>query len=520
MPIDIDQLQNMYHLIWVPGATQDTEVLRQLDTALAQGVYALWNDPQESIAAYLFQKGSYTEETAQQWVADLKKTSLSLSIDDTSFSNIIAIVMQAEYETFETAEGVEIDWPWLQDVFTTYVIVRHVGKLYKIPYTLSEKNEITWGAPEMVKIAYLPLAASPATARIMKLGLKPLAAEITTDDQGLIWKEIFAVGTTFTATGEAVTIEQWMIDAAYEAWQGGAMKVIPITATDHFDEQAGMVPAENTVGMIKAMVQMDGHLYAGLEIGDEDIRQKLNDELIVDCSVFVWFDFADINDGEKTWDAAIVHLLLTNYPQLTYLAPFGEQPSSIAASFGGLDYTIFKEVIMPTKIQTPPPVAEGLTISPEDAALLKAMKENGVTAESLAGFQATRLILQTKSRDLEIQSIVAALEGKGTHAGVTALEGFVHMPAIINAVSVALRDSPKTMALSINVDTGATPLDAVILGIVNALPDTARLALEQPPTPDRSPQKEMKKPVRFENKPMPEGYIPTEEQIAAFDKAY
>lgn len=531
MAVDLKNLENLYHVVPAKGAAalETYDDLRELDNDLAPGVRALWDDTGETIVAYLFGKGSFTEEDAQGWIDEMMDKGVNLarkfSLDDTSFSDLLSILMFVEWSEFVTDDGASI-YPWFVEAYTEYVIARYGGHLYKIPYTLDEKNNVEWGQPEQVKRQYVPLSLktakkthAPDKAFALRLRLRdaPLSAAIQTDDDDLIWKEIFQVSTTYRPyDDDPLEIEQWMIDAICNSF-GLAFPAVPITAKDHWDWGGGLVPADETIGLVKRLEKDGGHLYGGLDIKDDTVREKLDDGLIADCSVYIWLDFNDNRSGEK-WECALVHLLLTNYPQLPDLAAWGEKPASLAADIGGVSYKLYQEVSM-SKPTAPPSAApeptQGVTITSEQAALLAQVEAAGLSVDGWQKFQEQQVTLATKLRDAEVKAIVAALQCKQKHAGVVNVEGYAHYPAVVVAVEAALRDRPQALSLTVG-DNGETGLDEIVLSIVNALPGEARIALGRPTRPPRDDKPEPT-PERFSNQPKPADVTPTDEAIARFD---
>jgi hypothetical protein len=300
----------------------------------------------------------------------------------------------------------------------------------------------------------------------------------------LIWKEIFHVSRTVRPmSGDVLTVEQDMIDGLASSFEAQVFPYVPITASTHYDESAGIVPSYDSVGFVRQVVQLDGRLFGGLEIIDEDTKQKIEDGRIADCSVYLWFDVYDRKDPDKVWPFVLVHLLLTNYPQIDDLEAFGIGPDAIAASVGeGAQYEHYVEEAMSEQTNPTP------TLDPEDAKLLEDLKELRASGFTLDGLKQQAAQVQQKARSLEIQSIVAALEGTGAREDVTVLDGYRHYPAVIKAVEAALQGAQETMGADVNED-GKTSADKLVLDVVNSLPAEARMKLDDKPVkPDRSAQ--------------------------------
>jgi len=523
--MDFESLNNLYIIVAAKGVSNVESYdgdLRLLDNDLDRGVKALYDNEKESIVAFLFQRGSYTEEKAQEWVAAVEKDGINLTIkanvsgqpsstfllpgevvetavEDLSFPDIEGLLREALERDGVSLEDGSYRWPWLLEVYAEYCIVGLGARYYKVPYTLNDYSEVEFGELEQVIKRWDPVPESETTGagvvaadirggerKVLTFGLRDpvgLPAEADTDGE-LIWKEIFHVSKTVRpASGEILTVEQEMIDGLANAFQARVFPYVPITASTHSTETAGIVPSYDSVGFVRQVVELDGRLFGGLEVIDEDTRQKIEDGRIADCSVYVWFDVYDRKDPDKVWPFVLVHLLLTNYPQIDDLEAFGVGPDAIAASVGeGAQYQHYVEDTMGDKETQATP-----TLDPEDAKLLEEYKELRKGGFTLEGLREQAQKVQQKARALEIQSVVAALEGTVVREDVNVIEGHRHYPAVIKAVEAALQGAPETMGADVN-DDGKTSVDSLVLDIVNALPAEARMKLDDAPAkPDRSP---------------------------------
>ena len=70
--------------------------------------------------------------------------------------------------------------------------------------------------------------------------------------------------------------------------------------------------------------------------------------------------------------------------------------------------------------------------------------------------------------------IARALEGVDTHPGVTQIEGYRHYPVVVEAVAQALGEGASDLAFAAD-EEGGTVVDSLVLGIVNAIPETGRV---------------------------------------------
>jgi len=521
--MDLENLNNLYIIIaakGVPNLESYDGDLRLLDNDLDLGVKALYDNEKESIVAFLFQRGSYTKEKAQAWVASVEKDGVNLAVEagasskqsmtfllpgevlstgveDLSFTDIEGILRDALERDGVSLEDGAYRWPWLIDVHAEYCIVGLGPFYYKVPYVLNDYSQVEFGelARVIKRWELVPetdaVGAGTVAADIRGGGHKvltftmrdPVGLPAGFDTDGdLVWKEIFHVSKTVRpASGEVLIVEQGMIDGLASAFEAKVFPHVPITASTHYSETAGIVPSYDSVGFVREVVEVDDRLFGGLEVIDEDTREKIDDGRIADCSVYLWFDVYDRKDPDKTWPFVLVHLLLTNYPQIDDLEAFGIGPDALAASIGeGAAYQHYvEETTMGDNDTTTTPA-----LDPEDAKFLKELRASGFTLE---GLQERAKQVQQKARALEIQSVVAALEGTVTREDVTVIEGHRHYPAVIAAVEAALQSAPATMGADVN-DDGKTVADKLMLDIANALPVEARMKLDDAPAkPDRSP---------------------------------
>jgi hypothetical protein len=556
--MNIGRLQEQYIVIEAEGVS-DLEAcggeLRLLDNELETGVQALYDNENETIVAFVFSRSSFDEQSARQWVKEAEKTGVNLSVDtglpdrkgrptfslasarpistaieDMTFDDVRMILQDAlEGGEVTTPDG-EYRWPWLVDVFVDHCVVGLGPRYYKVPYTLDDTNRVTFGGLQEVKKAYLPVGSEAAvaagveqgTARVFSFHLRdPLSLPAGVGDDGLIWKEIFHVSTTFRpVSGDPLVIEQGMIDGLYESFGSRVLNQVPITASTHHEERDGIVPANDTIGFVEKLVKVGKSLFAGLDIRDEDTRDKLDKALIKDCSVYVWADFHDRKRKGKVWDWVLVHLLLTNYPQLPDLQGFGVAPEAIAASYSGVEFTHYMEESMSepkeTNTDQTPPLSE------EDAALLAKAKELQAAGFALDSALERQAKLRRKARGLEVDSIIAALEGRTKREDVITVSGHRHYPAVVAAVEKALRHAPASIAADIN-DEGTSPLDAIVLAIANALPAEARIQPDSAPArPSRAvdavPEPGEEKRHRTEQLPSDEVSRLSDTSIEEFDR--
>lgn len=524
LSVDLDGLTNLYYVRLADGVSSlesyETDDLRVLDDELEQGVQGLYSDENDGIVAFLLSKGTFTEEQADSWIKSAEdeainmsiKTALAAAMDpEPSFAEIEGLIERALDEDGLTLDDGSPRWPWLIEVFAEYCIILMGGRYFKLEYVLNDDGTVTFGSISEVRHTWTPAPASASVEGVeprqfaMRLGDVPEGFESGVDDDGLIWKEMFHVSTTYRMDGSPLKVDQAMIDALADSYQASVMDMVPVTSADHFDEVYGIVPVRDTDGEVAAVVKVGGSLYGGLRIPDEDTRAKLEQGLVKSCSIYAWPNYVDRRDGE-VWPWVLAHLLLTNYAQIPDLKPFGEGPDTLAASaVGGAKriITYVEETLMGDKENTNQ--APQATLSPEDQAALAELRELKASGFSVAGLREQQAALQAQARTLEVGSIVASLEGRQERADVTNIDGYRHYPAVIAAAEKMLQGGE---GFSVDVDqAGKSTVDQVVLGVLNALPQEARLKLDAAPQrPDRSGDQDAPPPrTKFSTEPLPPG---------------
>jgi hypothetical protein len=538
--VNLEFLQNAYIVIAAKGAksleSYDLDDLRVMDEELDQGVKAVYSDESEGIVAFLFLKGVFAEEEAEAWMEAAEKEGINLGVPrgrgkrflmasarplvaalpDVDFGTIYVLIGEALDDEGLTLPDGSFRWPWLIEVYPNFCIVESRGRLYRLPYTLDDQNKVQFGEPVEVRRAYVEVPtveggeglsgfeqAGDPQAFVVRLRDVPEGFQVPTDGEGLIWKEIFRVSRTYRGENEVLEVSQEIVDETYRSFQAGVLDMVPITSEGHFEELGGFVPIKATDGIVAQVMKSGGSLYAGLDLRDPVAREKVELGLVSSCSVYIWPEVVDRRDG-SVWPWVLWHLLLTNYAQLPGLKEYGEGPGELAASADARKIKTFVEEGMPERNQeNQEPTAAAVELTDADRALLaelRSLQEQGVTAEGLREMaDATRAQqeqVRQQARDLEVRSIVAAMEGSQAREDVVVVENRRHYPAVVAAVERVLRENQAIVA-SLSQE-GRSVLDQLVLAVINALPAEARLALgQEPDRPDRSPEepKEPQQPV-------------------------
>lgn len=476
---------------------QSVDDLRELEhTDLGPGVVALWSDKEKSVLAFAFMLGMYTEEQARQWVQDAKalsgregKEGLALrSFEETR--NLVWRALEAQYGIDPDSGDYSIPRPSVWEIGPQRAIVSYKEERYAVPYTIGEDGTVEFGEREPVEQVWRKVEdQAPVVLLAFSLPLGD-GAEAEGDDDGLVWKEILHPGEWFkTNSGKRITVTKNIIEEAFRAFQAGLPKYVSVPTDHHHISTNGIVPPEGNRGFVKRLKLLGNRLFAGFDFTKEDVKAGVLDGSIADCSVYLQPSVTHNATGEK-FGWVLRHVLLTNDPLVSDLEGFGAIPAS-----GGQDgVTLFtfaqhfqkREVAMPEQ-------AETIQLSAEEYARLQEFQGLGLTAEEIRDLAAQREAiaaqasqLRARARDQEITAIVAAMQGQGEHPSVEQVEGRVHYPVFCAAVETALRELPPALALDASED-GTTPLDSVIMALVNAVPEDGRMAVGEQPTPRKDP---------------------------------
>ncbi len=516
--VDLDKLDEYIVIQMVEGVklSADDDDLRVLEQTLGPAVHAIWSDARQSVVAFLFDKLYWDKASADAWITkaqeEAEDTPLSEWVAAQSFDRTRELVEAALAVRFKsTLDAMRADdqpaYIWVTDMGPSTVIFSLESKRYSTTYTIDADEEVTFGDIIEVTQQWVRPDGTPVTLDTQdegrsetdeNLSRSPLFAfwgslgdgtEAEDDDtDGLTWKEVLHPGKWFkTDTGTEVEVTPDIVEGVYRSFTAGFPRHVSVPADHHYLQTRGIVPPEVNRGFVKQLKLIDDRLFAGFDIRHKETAQGVRDGTIADVSVYLQPNVHDNRTGQKHgW--VLRHVLLTNNPLVPDLAPFGDIPASDANAGQALVFNHVQreqEGIMPGE--------DEITLSGEAAVEYQSLQEHGYTSARLLalaeqhkaleseGLSVEDLIAQAravraKSRELEVTKIVAALEGAGEHESVVRIEGYRHLPAVVEAVSKALTESVEGLALSADAD-GHTPVDGVILSLVNALPETARIAL-------------------------------------------
>lgn len=496
--VDLKKLDDYVVISLGAGALGEPPALRVLERDYGDGVAALWNDERQGLVAFAFDPLRFNGDEARAWVKAAQQG--DLQDDPYALDN-------AENAT----KGAPMPYKSLQDLPPTLEGLAP-------PLTLAQANLIAEWADAMEQAEDGPdnpwaaaidnfkrtytvkgdrwverekeAGAAEMHASEMHVFDSILAAASLPDADGLVWKEVIKPGQWYKMdSGRAVEITDTIIQEAYRAFTAGLPKFISVPAGSHHSETRGVVPATANKGFVKQLQLKDGGLYAGFQLTDPTVALAVQDGSIADCSVYLQPDVVHPATGEK-YPWVLRHVLLTNNPLVPDLKPFGDIPAD--SGDGHVVFIHYRQAPgltegNMTKKQELEPVLTGadeIVLTGDAAREYSALAGLGLTAEEIKGLVAQRAAivaqaqaLRVKARSMEIASLVTALEANATHPRVTQIEGYRHYPVVINALTAALEAAPDDMALD---DSAENPWDTALLSVVNALPETARIKLEQP----------------------------------------
>lgn len=476
----------------------DRAALRPLEIDLGNGgVKALWDDDKKSIEAFAFSPGSFTQESAEAWLAEAKSLAgdtLELESFDTTRSLVAAALHEIYPDTNQDGRYMSIF-----DIGPNKVVFHYDGKMYSGSYIVVDDTAMIDDIAETTMVKVVPSFERKDTGEMFALeSSEPFYAfssklsDAKQGDDGLMWKDVLHAGQWFkTNSGRKIQVTEDIIKEAYAAFQAGMPRYVSIPADHHHIETAGVVPVEHNRGFVRDLKLANGHMYAGMDITNAETKRGVEDGSIADCSVYIQPGAFHNSTGQK-FDWVLRHVLLTNDPLVNDLSSFG----AIPASGSDATETIF---LMPTQ-EAKMPEAQEPQFSDEEIAAMNQLKALNLSADDLTSLADLRerekaiaaqsAELRGQKRSLNIECIVNAMQNKGEHPGVTQIENTAHYPVVAMAVSKILSGLPEALALDAEED-GTTPVDAVVLALVNAIPEGGRVSLsahEKPRQPKKDPK--------------------------------
>lgn len=483
--IDLTKLEDYIVIPLTPLA--DVPDLREFNQPFADDVAALWSDARQSIVAFVFHPTQWDKAAAEAWVARARKETPDMAA--TSFEETRKLVEAALIERHGVTNERALLDVWIQGIGPQTAIYHYQDNTFAVDYTLAN-GQVTLSESRPAQHGWKDTATGQTIALHVFDSVLADGEAAEEHDDGLVWKEIIKPGAWFKMdTGRKVAVTPDIIQEAYRAFTAGLPKFVSVPADSHHAETRGVVPAESNRGFIQKLKPVNGSLYGGFKLTDPQISAGVQDGSIADCSVYLQPDVVHPQTGEKfPW--VLRHVLLTNNPLVPDLRPFGDIPAADSDTLVLVHYRK-EEVSMPEEKQTS---AEEIVLTGEAAQEYGALAALGLTAaeihalaEQREAIAAQAAELRAKARDMEVTRVVKALEGKDDHPGVVHIAGYRHFPVVIAAVEKALRETPLALALDAD---GASPLDAAILSIVNAIPEPARIALTAETGGDKRPPRQ------------------------------
>jgi len=416
--------------------------------------------------------------------------------------------LEVRHPSPDPPEAVPFDKrPWISEINQAGAIYE-VGRVaYWVPYTLKEVDgRLTAELGEAEPVEKRWATAGGRTVALEDRGewvdvyhafpMHLADAGDQAESDGLVWKEVVHPGTFFkTDTGRSVEVTADIIASAYQAWKDGLPRYISVPSDSHWPATRGIVPPEHNKGFVKKLKLVDGALYAGFEFTDPVVADGVTAGGIADVSVYLQPGVVHPKTG-KEYPWVLRHVLLTNNPLVSDLKPWGDVPIAAEAGGGGvvvehyqaggpvrlvMDHSVGKEeVSMPnTQDGLLLDEADEIVLTGEAKAEYAALARLGLSVEKIMALAETSAEIVKRSRELELEAIEAALEGRGTHAAVKSMPGYRHNPVVVEAVLGVLGNPPEALALA-DTDDGATfgAVRDVALAVVNAIPAEGRIKVE------------------------------------------
>ena len=297
------------------------------------------------------------------------------------------------------------------------------------------------------------------------------------DGKSTVWKCVWRTGAAVNpVTGETTVITTDMLQSAHDSF-GHVVEHVDIPLGHKLDD-----PESNT-GRVDALELRQGgdELWAKLRFTRKDIFERVKDGSILDVSVAAIPNAHDRKDPSRRYPWGLWHVALTNKPKV-----------------GGLGAFVFS-VVPDAQDDRVPEVQEASVIVEESmtdnqsvdlSALV--LKEFGVDLATLKAQQeaATKLTEQVRTlaqsaRERRIDTICFALEGKIESQGVDVADGYRHAPSVVEAVRKALKSAPEVATFSVSID-GLADFDALLLSVVNAIPNDLRIRTTTEPVVSNS----------------------------------
>jgi hypothetical protein len=478
----------------------DADDISEIERDMGQGVHPLWSEEAQSIVAFAFEKGLWEEDEAREFVNEAKSAEGG-DIAARSFGETRSLVRKAlerRYPQSRTPsqEATEF-YIWVVEIGPERFVAKVNDEDWAFSYEIDEEDNVTLGDPEPIEKAWVDDGGGRVFLHAFSSEIRDAGEEA--EDDGLTWKEVLHAGSWFkTDSGKQVRVTDGIVQSAFEAFEAGLPKYVSVPATQHFQTTRGVVPPEENRGFVRKLKLVDGSLYAGFEFTKAATAEGVQDGSIADCSVYLQPSVVHPETGERH-DWVLRHVLLTNNPLVQDLKGWGDVP--IAADDGGgvvVESYLFQknqgEVAMsenegrqntsqgePQDPHVTDPVTTGdsdedrIVLTGEAANEYVALRGSGLNGRQLLELAQRARAIAAKTRELEITSIVKALEGQGEHPAVVQVEGHRHYPAVVRAAEVYLENASED--LSLTDEDGHTPMDKALLDVINAIPEDGRIAM-------------------------------------------
>jgi hypothetical protein len=252
-------------------------------------------------------------------------------------------------------------------------------------------------------------------------------------------------------------------------------------------------------------------LWGGLDITEPDTREKIERGSISNVSVWLEPDFHDLKDEDRVWPLVLWHVALTDKPQLT---PELKNFVAFTATRNNRGGMIMSEKTQASGNQQGTSASEPTALEALQSQLAQLLQKVEQLEEKNRALEAQvqkdTTVIGKQQDDLhgrEVETIVAALQGLGSHRMVKLAAHQMVPPVVISAVQpVLMADRPNgdgrsALTLSVKVGTEEKQVSAtqMVLDVINAiaeanlLPDNlnrGKRAEALPPAEPKTPEQE------------------------------
>jgi len=281
------------------------------------------------------------------------------------------------------------------------------------------------------------------------------------EHDGLVWKQTLRVGSWPGEMGRGpIKITLDMLEDMKKSFDGRALPnvQVPTMHTDQSVLNSGCVEAVEVRKNQKD--PRDDGLWVGIKFTEPEIEDQVRRGTIANVSAAIKQKWQDVKTG-KLWEWVLWHVALTNLPLVPELKPFLH---SIGCSDALCHTYSMQEVNNMGEEELQAQLEAEKTARAQSEQELSAEKEKTQTlTQEIAGFE-------KKAHEMEVGSILLALQGKGKHDKVTLPENCGFAPTVLGKVQPILEadQGEGLIKLALGADEKKSVTE-VVLSILNSI---------------------------------------------------